>query len=36
VRLAGKLDELLATHHQTSLEELALKFLRDNPTEVAM
>jgi ABC-2 type transport system ATP-binding protein len=35
VRLAGAVDDLLATHHQASLEELALNYLRDNPTEVA-
>jgi ABC-2 type transport system ATP-binding protein len=39
VRLAGQVDDLLATHGQASLEELALNNLRDNPatttTEVA-
>ena len=35
VRLAGEVGDLLATHHLTSLEELALNYLRDNPTEVA-
>jgi ABC-2 type transport system ATP-binding protein len=35
VRLAGPVGDLLAAHHQASLEELALNYLRDNPTEVA-
>jgi ABC-2 type transport system ATP-binding protein len=35
VRLAGEVDDLLASHRQTSLEELALNYLRENPTEVA-
>ncbi|MDX6390400.1 MAG: type transport system ATP-binding protein [Streptosporangiaceae bacterium] len=35
VRLAGEVGNLLATHRQASLEELALNYLRDNPTEVA-
>jgi ABC-2 type transport system ATP-binding protein len=35
VRLAGEVGDLLATHHLTSLEELALNYLRDNPAEVA-
>jgi ABC-2 type transport system ATP-binding protein len=35
VRLAGEVGDLLAAHHQASLEELALNYLRDNPTEVA-
>jgi ABC-2 type transport system ATP-binding protein len=35
VRLAGKVADLLATHHHASLEELALNYLRDNPAEVA-
>ena len=35
VRLAGEVGDLLATHHLASLEELALNYLRDNPTEVA-
>ena len=35
VRLAGAVGDLLAAHHQASLEELALTYLRDNPTEVA-
>jgi ABC-2 type transport system ATP-binding protein len=35
VRLAGAVGDLLAAHHQASLEELALNYLRDNPTEVA-
>ena len=35
VRLTGKVDDLLATHHRASLEELALHYLRDTPAEVA-
>ena len=35
VRLAGAVDDLLATHHQASLEELALTYLRETPAEVA-
>jgi ABC-2 type transport system ATP-binding protein len=35
VRLAGAVGDLLAIHRQASLEELALNYLRDNPTEVA-
>jgi ABC-2 type transport system ATP-binding protein len=35
VRLAGAVGDLLAAHHQASLEELALTYLRNNPTEVA-
>jgi ABC-2 type transport system ATP-binding protein len=35
VRLAGVVDDLLATHHQASLEELALAYLRETPAEVA-
>jgi ABC-2 type transport system ATP-binding protein len=35
VRLVGAVGDLLAAHHQASLEELALTYLRDNPTEVA-
>jgi ABC-2 type transport system ATP-binding protein len=35
VRLVGAVGDLLAVHHQASLEELALTYLRDNPTEVA-
>jgi ABC-2 type transport system ATP-binding protein len=35
VRLAGQVDDLLATCHHASLEELALTCLRDNPVEVA-
>ena len=35
VRLAGEVKDLLATHRQASLEELALSYLRNNPTEVA-
>ena len=34
VRLAGEVDDLLATHGQASLEELALACLRENPLEV--
>jgi ABC-2 type transport system ATP-binding protein len=34
VRLAGAVDDLLATHHQASLEELALTYLRETPAEV--
>jgi ABC-2 type transport system ATP-binding protein len=34
LRLAGPVNDLLATHGQASLEELALNNLRDNPTEV--
>jgi ABC-2 type transport system ATP-binding protein len=35
IRLAGKVGDLLATRHQASLEELALNYLRGNPTKVA-
>jgi ABC-2 type transport system ATP-binding protein len=35
IRLAGEIGDLLATRQQASLEELALNYLRDNPTEVA-
>jgi len=35
VRLAGQVDDLLAVHGQASLEELALNYLRNHPTEVA-
>jgi ABC-2 type transport system ATP-binding protein len=35
VRLAGAVGDLLAARHRASLEELALTYLRDNPTEVA-
>jgi ABC-2 type transport system ATP-binding protein len=35
VRLAGEIDDLLASHGRASLEELALAYLRDNPSEVA-
>jgi ABC-2 type transport system ATP-binding protein len=35
VRLAGEVGELLATHRQASLEELALNYLRGNQAEVA-
>jgi hypothetical protein len=34
VRLAGAVGDLLAARHQASLEELALNYLRDNPTKV--
>jgi ABC-2 type transport system ATP-binding protein len=34
VRLAGEVDDLLATHGQRSLEELALAYLRENLSEV--
>jgi len=34
VRLAGAVDDLLATDHQASLEELALTYLRETPAEV--
>jgi ABC-2 type transport system ATP-binding protein len=32
VRLAGKVDDLLAGHDQVSLEELALAYLREDQT----
>jgi ABC-2 type transport system ATP-binding protein len=35
VRLAGEVNDLLATHCQASLEELALAYLRENLSEVA-
>jgi ABC-2 type transport system ATP-binding protein len=35
VRLAGDVDDLLATHSQTSLEELTLAYLRETPTSAA-
>jgi ABC-2 type transport system ATP-binding protein len=35
VRLAGAVGDLLAAHHQASLEELALAHLRETPAEVA-
>ncbi len=35
VRLAGAVGDLLATHHQASLEELALTYLREAPAEAA-
>jgi ABC-2 type transport system ATP-binding protein len=35
VQLAGQVDDLLATHGHASLEALALRYLRDNQTEVA-
>jgi ABC-2 type transport system ATP-binding protein len=34
VRLAGEVDDLLATHGQASLEELALHYLRETTPEV--
>ena len=34
VRLAGEVDDLLATHGQASLEELAMAYLRESPSEV--
>jgi ABC-2 type transport system ATP-binding protein len=34
VRLTGPVNDLLATHHQASLEELALTCLREAPAEV--
>jgi ABC-2 type transport system ATP-binding protein len=34
VRLAGEIQDLLASHHRASLEELALTYLRENPSEV--
>ncbi len=34
VRLAGKVADLLASHHQAGLEELALSYLRETPAEV--
>jgi len=34
VRLAGDVGDLLATHGRASLEELALHYLRENPSEV--
>ena len=35
VRLVGQVDDLLASSRQASLEELALNYLRETPTEVA-
>ena len=35
VQLAGPVHDLLATHRQASLEDLALNYLRGNPAEVA-
>ena len=35
VRLAGQVKDLLAAHGATSLEELALSYLRQSVTEVA-
>jgi ABC-2 type transport system ATP-binding protein len=34
VQLAGGVEDLLASHGQASLEELALNYLRENPSEV--
>jgi len=34
VRLAGTVDDLLASHRQAGLEELALAYLRENPAGV--
>jgi ABC-2 type transport system ATP-binding protein len=34
VRLAGRVDDLLAAHGQASLEELAMTYLRENLSEV--
>jgi ABC-2 type transport system ATP-binding protein len=34
VRLAGQVDDLLATHGQASLEELAMACLRETTPEV--
>jgi ABC-2 type transport system ATP-binding protein len=34
VRLAGRVEDLLAQHGQATLEELALSYLRENPSEV--
>jgi ABC-2 type transport system ATP-binding protein len=34
VQLAGEVEDLLASHGQASLEELALNYLRENPSEV--
>jgi ABC-2 type transport system ATP-binding protein len=34
VRLAGEVDDLLARHRLTSLEELAMAYLRESPAEV--
>ena len=35
VRLAGRVEDLLATHHHANLEQLALAYLRETPVEVA-
>ena len=35
VRLVGQVNDLLASSRQASLEELALSYLRETPTEVA-
>ena len=34
VRLAGEVNDLLATHGQASLEELAMAYLRETTPEV--
>jgi ABC-2 type transport system ATP-binding protein len=34
VRLAGEVDDLLATHGQASLEDLAMAYLRETTPEV--
>jgi ABC-2 type transport system ATP-binding protein len=34
VRLAGEVDDLLAAHGRSSLEELALAYLRESPSAV--
>jgi hypothetical protein len=34
VRLAGEVGDLLATHGQASLEELAMAYLRETAPEV--
>jgi ABC-2 type transport system ATP-binding protein len=35
VRLAGRVEDLLATHRHANLEQLALAYLRETPVEVA-
>ena len=35
VRLAGRVEDLLATHRYANLEQLALAYLRETPVEVA-
>jgi ABC-2 type transport system ATP-binding protein len=34
VRLTGEVDDLLAAHGHTSLEELAMAYLRENESEM--